>query len=288
MNLSTLGLALLLSALIGLPAAAQEGPDLAALRAAVEAAPEDGPAWYALGRGSQAAGEHAEAVAAFERSIELGHWAAAALLRAAQSDVALGERERALARIERVADEFPAQLGLLQQIGGVPKLDDDPRYVAALAKAEAARYPCRARPESRQFDFWVGDWIVSNPAGQAVGRNSIRGDLAGCVLRESWTDSAGGQGTSVNFYDPHSERWHQVWTSDSGTVTHYVGGFSDGAMRFHAEGFGDVDGVTRQRRMTFTPRDDGSVRQLIEDSADGETWTTGFDGLYTRAPETAD
>ena len=149
-----------------------------------------------------------------------------------------------------------------------------------LERAERARHPCLARPESRQLDFWLGEWTVSNPQGQAVGENVITVDLEGCVVRESWTDSYGNRGTSVNFYDPASAFWHQVWTSDNGTVTHYQGEWRDGAMRFAAGGFGDADGVTVHRRMTFTPNPDASVRQLIEQSEDGTVWSVGFDGLY--------
>ena len=86
----------------------------------------------------------------------------------------------------------------------------------------------------------------------------------------------------MSFYDPATKMWHQVWTSENGTVTHYEGSWSDGAMRFHAKGFGDADGVTQHRRMSFTPNPDGSVRQLIEQSTDGTTWTVGFDGLYRK------
>ena len=142
--------------------------------------------------------------------------------------------------------------------------------------------PSRSRPESRQFDFWIGDWNVSDPDGQPLGVNSISRDLDGCVLRESWTGVRGNRGTSVNFHDPASGQWHQVWTDDSGQITHYVGGLRDGAMRFRAEGFGDADGVHHQRTMDFIAKPDGGVRQLIRDSDDGDTWTTTFAGTYVR------
>jgi hypothetical protein len=145
------------------------------------------------------------------------------------------------------------------------------------------RYPCRDRPESHQFDFWIGDWNVSDPDGNPLGVNSITRDLESCVLRESWTGAHGGKGTSVNFYDPASKRWHQVWTDDSGVITHYIGELRDGAMRFRAEGFGDADGVSHQRSMDFIPRSDGSVLQVFQDSDDGMTWKTTFDGIYVRA-----
>ena len=85
---------------------------------------------------------------------------------------------------------------------------------------DAPRDPSRDRPESHQFDFWIGDWIVSDPDGQLLGTNSVASGLAGCVLREAWT---GVRGNSVNFHDPASVQWDQVWTDDSGQVTHSAG-----------------------------------------------------------------
>jgi len=153
----------------------------------------------------------------------------------------------------------------------------------ATATPPRERYPCRAGPQHRAFDFWLGTWDVSL-AGKVVGRSVITSDLEGCVLREHWSTPKE-EGTSVNFYDPATRRWHQVWTADNGVITHYVGNFEDGAMRFLAQGFGDADGVTRHRRMTFTPNADGSVRQFFEESTDGQTWTPSFDGLYRKATE---
>ena len=40
-----------------------------------------------------------------------------------------------------------------------------------LAQAPSPQ-PC-STAEHRQFDFWVGDWVVHNPQGQQVGTNRI-------------------------------------------------------------------------------------------------------------------
>jgi tetratricopeptide (TPR) repeat protein len=263
-------------------AAAQQPPAIEELRARVGAQPESGADWYALGRALQDAQQYADALAAFERARELKFQPAGAAMRSAQILALSGDTEGAMRLLEQAAAVAPVALSLLPQIGGIPQLEGDPRLQKLLADAEAARYPCTTRPESRQLDFWLGEWAVSNPQGQVVGNNVITVDLQGCVVRESWTDAFGSRGTSVNFYDPATKLWHQVWTSENGTVTHYEGSWSAGAMRFFAKGFGDADGVTQHRRMTFTPNPDGSVRQLIEESTDGATWTVGFDGLYRK------
>ena len=259
-------------------------PTLAALNAEAIAHPDDGSAQYALALALQKAGKHTEAIASFDRAAKLNFQAGAAQLRAAQSQVALGDRAGALKRVSALADSQPfAFEPILKAVGGIPQLESDPQFRAALAAATAKRYPCRDRAESHQFDFWIGDWIVTGTNGQKLGVNTITRELEGCVLRESWSGSLGGKGTSVNFYDPASKQWHQVWTDDNGTITNYVGELRDGAMHFHAEGFGDADGVHHQRTLVFTPNPDGSVRQLFQDSDDGKEWKTTFDGHYVRA-----
>jgi len=267
-----IGIFLLACALAAAPAWALEQP----------ANPESGSDWYALARSLQDGQKYDDALAAYQQAIDHGFQPAGALMRMAQIEAARGDTASALARLEKATTIAPMVLSLLPQIGGIPELAGNPRFQALLASAEKARYPCEARAESRQFDFWLGDWSVTGPQGQVVGENHITRDHRGCVIRESWTDAYGDHGSSVNFFDPDTRHWHQVWTSDVGTVTHYEGEFRDGAMRFMANGFGNVDGKTHYRRMTFTPNADGSVRQLIEDSDDGKTWDTGFDGLYRK------
>ena len=54
-------------------------------------------------------------------------------------------------------------------------------------------------------------------------------------------------------------------------------------MCFRAQGFGDADGIHHQGTLDFIPNPDGSVRQWFQDSDDGKTWKTTFDGIYVRA-----
>ena len=76
-------------------------------------------------------------------------------------------------------------------------------------------------PEYRQFDFWVGDWDVFNPAGQKVGVNIIQMFAGGCGVLENWTNAGGGDGKSINYYDASTQKWYQHWI-----------GIDGGALRF--------------------------------------------------------
>jgi tetratricopeptide (TPR) repeat protein len=244
------------------------------------AAPQTGMDWYAQGRAQQEAGQYDAAMDAFQHAADANYQPAGAMMRMAQISAIQGRADDALGYLKRAYDLNPQAVALLPKIGGIPQLADSAEYQSLLTRADLAKHPCKEREEASQFDFWLGDWQVTNPQGQVAGENHISKDLANCVVRESWTNVYGDRGTSVNFYDPASDHWHQVWTSDIGAITHYEGEFREGSMRFEASGFGNKDGKTAFRRMTLTPDADGSVRQLIEDSNDGDSWVTSFDGIY--------
>jgi hypothetical protein len=133
--------------------------------------------------------------------------------------------------------------------------------------------PCRTDAH-RAFDFWVGEWVVYDPAGNVSGHNTIELVLGGCALHESWESASGGDGHSYSFYDAASGKWHQTWIDAAG-----------GALYLDGEWTGEVmvlgDGTNR---VTWTPVPGDGVRQHWETTADGgTTWTTAFDGQYVRA-----
>lgn len=132
-----------------------------------------------------------------------------------------------------------------------------------------------------EFDFWVGEWEVVNPAGTVAGVNSITRDYDGCVVREQWRGARGMNGSSFNIYDPRSRRWHQTWVDNTGTLLTIDGAFTNGSMRLVGKGVSPQG--TSLNRVTFTPNKDGTLRQLWEVSADeGKTWTIAFDGTYRK------
>jgi hypothetical protein len=147
------------------------------------------------------------------------------------------------------------------------------------AVAQNAQQARCSTSEYRQFDFWAGDWEVHNAAGKLAGTNTISPMLNGCVLHEQWAGAGGSVGESFNIYDQRSGMWHQTWVDNGGLLLELDGGMEDGSMVLRGELKGR-DGAMRQQRITWTPNEDGSVRQLWENSADGESWNTAFDGMY--------
>ena len=152
------------------------------------------------------------------------------------------------------------------------------RFVEYVKKLDAVANPCRARPEFRQFDFWVGEWAPQNAQGVTVGTSSIQLILKDCIIFENW-DTPVSSGKSFSLYNARDGKWNQTWVDASGNITHYVGGLHDGKMILVANTV--TNGKKSLARMTFSKLADGSVRQHGENSVDdGKTWSTAYDFKY--------
>lgn len=134
-----------------------------------------------------------------------------------------------------------------------------------------------------QFDFWLGHWNVTTPAGKVAGTNYISQELNNCVLHEHYSTPSGYQGNSYTIYDIAFDKWHQTWVDNSGTLLELDGGLQGSNMVLQGKGK-DPQGNLLIHRITWTPNEDGTVRQHWQQSADqGQSWTTLFDGLYTKS-----
>jgi hypothetical protein len=140
---------------------------------------------------------------------------------------------------------------------------------------------CRSA-ESRQFDYWVGDWEVTDSAGGArYGTNLVTSEEAGCLVHEHWAGTRGGTGQSFNFYDAVAGTWEQVWVSSTGGMTTLVGRLDGGVMTL--EGDAGPPAARVRNRIQWFPEPDGRVRQLWSVSKDGgKSWAVSFDGWYRR------
>ncbi|MEN0653222.1 MULTISPECIES: hypothetical protein [Hyphobacterium] len=138
---------------------------------------------------------------------------------------------------------------------------------------------------AHDFDFWVGDWNVYGQNGQLGGTNHIEKRSNGCLILEEWTNAGGGDGTSMNYLDPTSGQWRQIWMGSNSYID-YSGGLNEaGAMVLVGEitYFGATGSQTAPFRGTWTPNEDGSVTQHFQqyDEAN-DVWNDWFIGRYMR------
>jgi hypothetical protein len=138
--------------------------------------------------------------------------------------------------------------------------------------------------EYRQFDFWLGDWNTYNANGRLVGTNNIVLLQDSCIVQENWESNGFPySGTSYNFYDADKAEWVQVWVDNQGGSLQLYGGLENGSMVLQSKAGPVSEDSIELNRITWTPNEDGTVRQHWETTKDnGETWTTLFDGLYRK------
>jgi hypothetical protein len=157
---------------------------------------------------------------------------------------------------------------------------DDP---ADAESPPAPSFPCEENERFRAFDFWVGEWDVHDAAGTYQGSNTIGRAERGCVLTENWIGARGSTGMSINYLDTRTDEWVQYWIAAGGYHIDIRGGMTDEGMLLTGIIHTIVNGTTTPFRGLWTALPDGRVRQFFEISSDGgETWTTWFEGFYSR------
>ena len=149
--------------------------------------------------------------------------------------------------------------------------------------AQAQESGCESLPGFSQFDFWVGDWeVFDSNTGNKVGENSIHKQEQGCLLLEEWRGASGSTGMSLNYYNPVTREWRQVWVSSGRYSIDIVGGLQGGSMVLEGSIY-NFQGAVWNFRGAWTPNEDGRVRQFFEQyNHDSNEWEPWFDGRYVR------
>jgi hypothetical protein len=155
-----------------------------------------------------------------------------------------------------------------------------------IATAQAKPSPCDTRAESRQFDFWVGDWdVVATKANKPAGVSHIERAIGNCVIWENWTSlgTSGYAGKSYNAYNPNLKRWEQFWVDNAGDAIFFYGNLKDGVMDFYTDEIPQPDGTRLKRHLQFFNLGSDKVRQYSQGSTDGgQTWKAEYDLTYIR------
>lgn len=234
---------------------------------------------YRFGASLLGLGKNREAQAQLEKVFNASPNAVFALA-LARAYARLNEKEKALEVLEKSTTMGGIPPDTLRTEKDFAAWREEQRFKDLIDKSDLAVNPCKAKPEFRQFDFWIGEWDVKNPQGVTVGSSSIQLILNQCIIFENWTSPIS-SGKSFNVFNSSDNKWHQAWVDDKGTFTQYVGELKDGKIVLVAENI--AGGKKTLMKMTFSQLPGGDVRQFGENSADeGKTWTTAFDLTYTR------
>ncbi len=123
--------------------------------------------------------------------------------------------------------------------------------------------PC-CTDNHKQFDFWVGSWIVTDTLGNFIGENEIIKLEDGCILSEKWTGSKGGTGRSYNYYDNSDSTWNQLWIDNSGRVLKLKGKYIDNEMVLQSQLHKGTKIDYYKNQITWTPNPNNTVTQKWE------------------------
>lgn len=216
-----------------------------------------------------------------DQAIELGAQAQLVALLRSRAYALTSRPALAIEQIESLAANGFAQYGRIDEEQDFAAIRDDARFQSALKTIRASRFPCEADERHHAFDFWIGDWTVTQN-GQYAGDNLIQSILGECLIFEQWQSTTGGLGKSFNYYDPGKDQWRQIWVADSGTIIEFTGVARDGGIFFTAETVDPADASTTYHRFEFTQLEGGAVRQFWATSGDRNSWTTIWDGRYER------
>lgn len=242
--------------------------------------PQNGRAWYLLGMSFHSLGKYEQAITAFEKNVAIAQ-NPNSMYNIACDYSHLNQADKAFEWLEKALNNGVAPFVNLDTDTDLENIRKDARFKKMAELADRQKRPCIYSAEARQFDFWVGDWDVYNPAGQKAGTNSVQLFSDGCGLLENWTSALAGDGKSINFYDPGTGKWYQSWIGTGGGALRYAGNFKDGAMRFEGE---TIAGSKKTlQKLTLSKIDENTVRQLFEASNDdGKTWAVTYDLKYIR------
>lgn len=243
--------------------------------------PNDGSVHYQLGIVlMDNDGNLDDAITHFRLARENGFQPLGVAFRLSRIFARTGRSIDALVELEKMADGGFGLLSLVEDQADYDGIRSNPRYVSAVDTIRAARFPCQADERHHAFDFWIGQWTVSQN-GQFAGTNNIQPILGHCVVFEQWESANGSHGKSFNYYDPGRDHWRQIWISDGGTFIEFTGEARDGGIFYTAETINPADGSVTHHKFEFTVVGDGDVRQFWQTSTDGgDTWSTIWDGLY--------
>ena len=143
--------------------------------------------------------------------------------------------------------------------------------------------PCSAVSATRQFDYWLGDWVISTNEKPGTAISKVYLSLDKCAIIESWNDGQGHAGENIFAYSFDDHSWRGMFVDNRGHAHVFVDGkVADGAAEFDGPSRSEK-GEAVLNRIKIVRVSANEVKQTWEKSTDrGATWTTVFSGAYSR------
>lgn len=248
--------------------------------------PENAANWFRLATALDNLEQYDRAQKAYESSLDKNFQTPVRIhYRLARLHMKQARPEIALVHLRSLGELGGMNFRVIENTTEFAPLAEDARFKAVI---DALR-PCQGAGY-RDFDFWLGEWDVTSAGNsQPTASNRITVEHDGCILREDYVNGYF-TGMSLSFYDSRQEKWHQTWMSNAGGALYIEGGLNDDGAMVLSNADLPISKINAAiSRVTWTPLETGAIRQHWESSTDdGKTWSTVFDGTYTRKQKTDD
>lgn len=239
-------------------------------------------AWFYLASAEYSSKNYNEAINAYTKAME-GLNGPVVRYNLAGVYTLNGNKEMAFKFLQEAADKGFGQYQTMANDNDFASIRNEKRFNEILKQVKINGNPCLARKEYKQFNFWVGKWYVTNPAGKHAGDSEIDLMNNGCTIVENWYGARGFQGKSFNYFDTTDNKWHQFWINQNAQKITFEGNLEKGNMVYYS--YDHVKDARNPfiRRLTFFNLGRDKVRQYSERSTDeGKTWNVEYDFTYTR------
>ncbi len=132
----------------------------------------------------------------------------------------------------------------------------------------------------RDLDFLVGEWEFFTNDGRKIADQTYSRREQGCLILEDWRTLSGETGTGMNFVDPATGKWRQVWMSPRFHID-YSGGLNDDGQHI-LEGtiYPNNGQPSMEIRGIYTRLDDGAVtKEFLTRASSDDDWSVLFAGV---------
>ncbi|MEP7171363.1 MAG: hypothetical protein ABI855_18485, partial [Bacteroidota bacterium] len=130
-----------------------------------------GIAWYRIAIANYSLSDFNNAIPAFRRSIGFSN-NPSTMYNLACTFNRVGLKDSCYTWLQIAVDKGYTQYDDIIKDDDLASLRNEEKYKTILQKIKTNAYPCSASSEYRQFDFWIGEWNVTdtktgNPAGKS-------------------------------------------------------------------------------------------------------------------------
>ena len=142
---------------------------------------------------------------------------------------------------------------------------------------------CATNSESRQLDYWLGDWKVGAEGSSGNAHSTVSLSLDKCLVVENWDGGRGHVGQNIMGYSADDKSWYGMFADNEGRVHVFTSGkVTSGSAQFVGASHGS-NGETVLNRVRVVRLTPDKVEQIWEKSTDnGSTWNVMFKGEYSR------